>query len=417
MMVVAPESVIGLPREVAFGLLEPITAGTSDQERTLAWIIWSHLTEPGDMLAGALLQAIGPVAAIRVLRLQHPAREITKLLSGLAENAGDESQRDVAALESEYAEACKRWSARDNNMAVVRSLKIWATLGGQIVTPDDVDWPRALEALGAGTPHVLWLRGNRASLAELENAIAIVGSRNVSSYGQYCAQTLAERLVAEGYLVVSGGAYGVDAEAHRGALSARGVTIAVLAGGADRLYPAGNSELLRQVMHGGCLLAEQPPGHAPTRWRFLQRNRLIAALGQATVVVEMAVKSGAKNTMHHALGMGREVYAVPGSLLAQTARGCNVAIAEGKAKIVTAFDELINDLRDIPYSLGTEFELTALQQRVLDALHGQPITVNRAGLKAGTTASETMRALGELQALGFAIESRGGWRKELSGSA
>jgi predicted Rossmann fold nucleotide-binding protein DprA/Smf involved in DNA uptake len=94
-----------------------------------------------------------------------------------------------------------------------------------------------------------------------------------------------------------------------------------------------------------------------------------------------------------------------------------VAIAEGKAKIVTAFDELINDLRDIPYSLGTEFELTALQQRVLDALHGQPITVNRAGLKAGTTASETMRALGELQALGFAIESRGGWRKELSGSA
>lgn len=417
MMVVAPDSIIGQPRDVVSNLLEPITAGQSDQERTLAWIIWSHLTEPGDMLAGTLLQALGPVAAIRALRLPNPERQITSLLSELAENAGDESKRDVAALESEYAEACKRWSARDNNAAVVRSLKTWATLGGQVVTPDDMDWPQALQALGAGAPHALWMRGNRASLLELENAIAVVGSRNVSSYGQYCAQTIAERLAAEGYLVVSGGAYGVDAEAHRGALAASGVTIAVLAGGADRLYPTGNTELLRQVMQNGCVLAEQPPGHSPTRWRFLQRNRLIAAMGQATVIVEMAVRSGAKNTMHHALGIGRDVYAVPGSLLAQTARGCNVAIAEGKAKVVTGFDELIKDLRDIPYSLGSEFELTALQQRVLDALHGHPITVNRAGLKAGTTATETMRALGELQALGFAIESKGGWRKDIDGSA
>lgn len=417
MMVVAPDSVLGLPREVSANLLAPVTRGVVDQERALAWIIWSHLTEPGDMVAGNLLQSLGPVAALRALRRPNPAGEITRLLSELAENSGDEIQRDIAALESEYQDACARWRDRDNNKAVVRSLQIWANLEGQILTPDDIDWPEGLQSLGAGAPHVLWLRGRREALVELDNAVSIVGSRNISSYGQYCSQTLSERLVAEGYAVVSGGAYGVDAEAHRGALAARGATFAVLAGGGDRLYPVGNTELLRQIMQSGCVLAEQPPGHSPTRWRFLQRNRLIAALGVVTVIVEMAVRSGAKNTMHHALDIGRDVYAVPGSLLAQTARGCNVAIAEGKAKVVTGFDEFIKDLRGIPYSLGTEFELTALQQRVLDALHGHPISVNRAGLKAGTTASETMRALGELKALGFAKQVNSGWRKEMSGTA
>jgi DNA processing protein len=406
MMVVAPESVIGLPWAAVDALLDGVLAPEVDAEHGLSYMIWSHIAEPGDLLAGLLVSGIGPVESLKVMRSQDPARQAVTALRQVTHEFESESD-----LEGELVEAFKRWRGRDNNAAVVRSIEVWKRLGGQIVTPEDSDWPGSLANLGYGQPHALWLRGDRSSLGATARAVAVVGSRNVSSYGQYCAQTIAERLVGNGMAVISGGAYGVDAEAHRGALSADGVTIAVLAGGADRLYPVGNTQLLQEVMRTGCVLAEQPPGNSPTRWRFLQRNRLIAALGQATVVVEMAVRSGAKNTMNHALAIGNDVYAVPGSLVTQTARGCNVAIAEGKAKIVTGFDELIADLNDEPYSLGTEFDLSPLQQRVLDALHQTPINVSRISVKAGTTTSETMQALGALEALQL-VEPRGaGWRK------
>ena len=408
MMVVAPESVIGLPQSAVDALIKPVSQGVADSERWLAWVIWSHLTEPGDMLAGQLVQSWGPKAALQAVR----AGDIALLTSVITESTGEEDfalrNTEIAA---ELGEAIKRWCARDNNLAAVRSLEHWARLGGQVVTPDDHDWPSGLSHLGAGSPHALWLRGNRSALDLLDQAVSIVGSRNVTSYGQYCAQSIAEDLVQADYLVVSGGAYGVDAEAHRGALAAQGVTIAVLAGGADRLYPTGNSALLQEIMNSGCVLAEQPPGNAPTRWRFLQRNRLIAALGQVTVIVEMALRSGAKNTMHHALAMSRDVFAVPGPIHAQTSRGCNIAIAEGKARIVTSVGELLNELRGVAYSFGTEHELSALQQRVLDALHARSISVERVAVKAGTTTRETMQALGELEALGKAKASRVGWSK------
>ena len=412
MMVIDNSSVLGLPASKAVGLLGQLGCGDLDSERTLAFVIWSHLCEPGDMVAGALVDRLGPIEALNCVRSANPAKS---LLSALKQrDPGDELVTGCDESEIELQDAASRWKARDNNSAVLRSLEHWLRLKGQLVTPDSSDWPSSLSALGDGRPHVLWLRGMRESLVQLESAIAIVGSRNVSSYGQYCAQTIAEQLVLAGYLIVSGGAYGIDAEAHRGAITASGKTIAVLAGGGDRLYPVGNTQLLNDVMQNGCLLAELPPGNAPTRWRFLQRNRLIAALGQATVIVEMAIKSGAKNTMHHAMAMSRDVYAVPGSIASQTARGCNVAIAEGKARIVSGFEELVRELLNLPIDYGTRDELTALQQRVFDALSRQPLTPTRLSIKAGTSSSETTQALGQLQALGLAEARATGWRRTLA---
>lgn len=409
MMVIDNSSVLGLPAMRAAELLHPLGCGDLDAEKTLAFIIWSHLCEPGDMLASQLVDKLGPTRALGCLRSVHPEPQ---LLAALAQvDSADELVCSGPEGESELREACLRWKARDNNSAVVRSLELWTRLGGQIITPDSSDWPETLGDLGFGRPHVLWLRGNRSALTSLVSAVSVVGSRNISSYGQHVAQELADHLVRGGYSVVSGGAYGIDAEAHRGALAAEGVTIAVMAGGGDRLYPVGNTALLNEVMQRGCVLAELPPGNSPTRWRFLQRNRLIAALGEVTVIVEMAIRSGAKNTMNHARQIGRDVYAVPGSIVSQTARGCNIAIAEGGAKIVTGFDELLREIAGFGPDFGEQAELNALQQRVLDSLTTMPVSPTRLSIKAGTSQAETIAALGQLAALGLANSRPTGWRR------
>ena len=409
MMVVDSSSCLGLPVSRAVALLESLGCAGLETERSLAFAIWSHLTEPGDLLAGSIVQRLGPDVALEAIRQKSPAGQVIKVLRRLDEH--DELLQSLETFEPELAESVARWLARDNNAAVLRSLESWNRLGGQLITPDAVDWPERLDDLAAGRPHAIWLRGNRAALSALSDSVAIVGSRNVTTYGQHCASTIAERLAEAGFAIVSGGAYGIDAEAHRGALASNGTTVAVLAGGADRLYPVGNSQLLTAVMKKGCVIAEQPPGNAPTRWRFLQRNRLIAALGQATVVVEMALKSGAKNTMHHSLELGREVYAVPGSITSQTARGCNVAIAEHKAKIVTGVDELVLELLNQTVDYGTLNELSPLQQRVLDSLADRSAPLTRISIKAGTSLGETTLALHELAFKDLATQTKSGWRR------
>ena len=409
MMVVDNGSVLGLPAVRARTLLSPLGCGELDSERTLAFIIWSHLCEPGDLLAGRLVDKLGPVEALVALRATDFEQRLLDELNRI--DPFDEVLAAGADGQSELRDACSRWKARDNNASVVRSLELWHRLSGQVLTPDSIDWPEQFEGLGFGRPHVLWLRGNRDAIACLETSISIVGSRNTSSYGQYVAQEMSERFASEGFLIVSGGAYGIDAEAHRGALAAQGSTIAVLAGGGDRLYPTGNAPLLNEIMTYGCLLCELPPGNSPTRWRFLQRNRLIAALGQVTVIVEMALRSGAKNTMNHASQLGRPVYAVPGSIVSQTSRGSNLAIQQGLATMVTGIDELIRELRGLPEPEAADSSLTPLQQRVFDALGNLPANPTRIAIKAGTSQSETLEALGQLQAFGLASSRATGWRR------
>lgn len=214
-----------------------------------------------------------------------------------------------------------------------------------VVIPGDEMWPDALNDLQTRCPWVIWMRGVPSSPSvKPKYSVAIVGARAATNYGTTVAYEIAADLAAEGVVVVSGGAFGIDAAAHRGALAAQGVTIAVLANGIDQVYPVGNTSLLHAVMATGVVMTELPPGMHPTRQGFLARNRLIAALGGATLVVEAAARSGSASTVTRALELGRDVMAVPGPVTSMMSVGTHELIRDGATLVTSADDvrELLN---------------------------------------------------------------------------
>ena len=277
-----------------------VTAGSEDVDVAvrLARAALTRVMEPSDLVGLALIRAAGPVDALRVVR-----GEVT---------AGAEIERRVAAQLDEadalsgwqgLAPAILRWAPRLPDLAPQRDLEVIRRLGGGLLIPEDPDWPEALADLGLGEPIALWVRGTHRQLPPLQQCVAVVGSRDSTGYGASVTADMAHGLAQRSLTVVSGGAYGIDAHAHSAALAGArsGIpTIAVMAGGVDRFYPMGNEELLRTVAREGAMIAEVPPGSNPTRYRFLQRNRLIAALCAVTVVVEARWRSGALSTAHHA---------------------------------------------------------------------------------------------------------------------
>ena len=333
----------------------------------LARAALSRLIEPSDTVGQALVAAAGPEAAALVATGRQRAggvlrREIGALLE----------ERGVRGTDRVFEEALERWQPRAADLAPRRDLQTVHRFGGRMLVPEDSDWPLALDDLGQARPFCLWSRGN-GTIPDLGHSLALVGSRDATSYGLAVTGDLAAGLVQRGRTVISGGAYGIDAQAHRSALAVAGVqdtraarganrpsaagstappTIAVLAGGVDRLYPAGNEDLLRAVAETGLILSEVPPGSAPTRWRFLQRNRIIAALAAATVVVEARWRSGALNTAHHAAELGRGVGAVPGSVYSANSAGCHRLLREGSAVCVSDAAEVLELSQ--PFVLGSE---------------------------------------------------------------
>ena len=241
----------------------------SDDERT-ARAALSRLFEPQDAAALALVQAAGAQDALRIACGRLAAgpdleREITAIL---AESGSGSSWSGLTG-------ALQRWAPRIPDLAPERDLATMRRLGGRIIIPSDELWPRQLADLGLQEPVCLWWRGVEQELPPAAKAIALVGSRDSTSYGASVTGDLAYSLAQRGFTVVSGGAYGIDAHAHRAALAGGAgalPTIAVMAGGVDRFYPAGNEDLLRAVADHGAVLAEVPPGSAPTRYRFLQRK-------------------------------------------------------------------------------------------------------------------------------------------------
>ena len=218
----------------------------------------------------------------------------------------------------------------------------------QLITPEDVDWPGELQQLGPSSPIALWLKGDRSGLSTpLPGRVTIVGARAATSYGSQVATELASELAYQGRVVLSGGAYGIDVAVHRAAAVAQpGSTIAVLASGLDRVYPAGNEQLFERIeQSGGLLLSELPPGSAPTRWRFLQRNRLLAGLSGATVVVEAGYRSGSLDVAGQAHSLGRPVGAVPGPVTSAASAGCHRLVQEGIASLVIDAQD-VTDLLD-----------------------------------------------------------------------
>lgn len=282
----------------------------------LAAVAWARLAEPGNRAAGALVGALGHPDALRWLIAPTPAgTAVTRARAG--------------------------WLARLEVLDPAREVAAITRLGGTVLHASDPRWPTALADLGQSVPHCLWVRGDPELLGRArEGGLAVVGARACTAYGEHVTTELVASLAGEGRVIVSGGAYGIDVVAHRAALAVGGGTMAVMAGGLDRFYPAGNGDLLARVAEQGAVVSEVGPGSAPSRSRFLTRNRLIAALTAGCVVVEAGWRSGTISTANHAAALLRPVGAVPGPVTSAASAGCHRLLREGQAVCVTDAEEV-----------------------------------------------------------------------------
>ena len=306
-----------------------------------------------------------------------------------------------------------------------------ATCGAWLVTPADPLWPPQLNDLGPARPYGLWCRGDSRHLLDLASApsVALVGSRDPSIYGTEATTHLAAELARRGYTVISGGAMGIDIAAHRAALTQQGSdmpTIAFMAGGLDRLYPAQNSDTLNMIVDRGLIMSEVSVGNTPTRWRFLERNRLIAALARHTIVVEARWRSGALNTARHAMEIGRTLWAVPGQINSPNSVGTNRLLRDGLAQTLTEAADILEYDAAAGFELGTEHEsewdraasssaldeLTERQGRVWDDLSPRSYRgVDEIAAALGLSARDVMADLFHLGRCGLAESSGTSWRK------
>lgn len=370
------------------------------QERAdalLARIAWSRLAEPGDATAGALVAALGPGRALDLLASRVGAGAICEAVRAAG---SDLSPRAVSG-------GVRRWLPRLDRAATLGDLERAISGGMSVVVPGAPGWPERLDDLGDHAPLVLWVRGSAAAPSAF--SLAVVGARACTGYGSHVTAELTDSACTEGVAVVSGGAYGVDAVAHRTALAAGATTVAVVAGGIDRPYPAAHTELFERIAAAGAICSEMVPGSAPTRWRFLMRNRLIAALARATLVTEAGSRSGSLNTAGHAAEIGRPLGAVPGPVTSAASAGCHRLIREYGASLVTngaetrellGLDGVLLD-QDPAESTESAGRQPSLHQRVIDAL---PLRGARAVMEvvrlAGVSPEDARNALAELEALG-----------------
>jgi len=388
------------------------------ENERLARAALSRLMEPQDAAGLALVQVAGALDALGIATGElgyGPALE-QEITGVLAEHGSVTSWAGMAA-------ALKRWAPRIPDLAPERDLATLERLGGRMIIPGDDLWPGQLADLGIHEPICLWWRGVELELPPAAKSVALVGSRDSTSYGASVTGDLAYSLAQRGFTVVSGGAYGIDAHAHRAALAGGSgpmPTIAVMAGGVDRFYPSGNEDLLRAVANQGAVIAEVPPGSAPTRYRFLQRNRIIAALASVTVVVEARWRSGALNTAHHAESLGRAVGAVPGSVHSANSAGCHRLLREGGAVCVTDAAEIAElaspsgeSLPDVRAGRSADHDGLTLEDLILlDALPLRSASsVEKLSSVAGLGVESVRAGLGRLNLLGLAESGSGGWKR------
>jgi DNA processing protein len=270
-----------------------------------------------------------------------------------------------------------------------------------------------------GKPLGLWARGPLRLSEVAARAVSIVGSRSATSYGAGVASDVAAHVAEQGWCVVSGAAFGIDQAAHRGALAAKGPTLAVMACGVDRPYPAAHKNLLDYISEVGLVISELPPGCSPTRLRFLSRNRVIAALSQGTVVVEAAVRSGALNTANWAVRLNRILMGVPGPVTSAPSEGVHDLIRRGDGALVTCGADILELLAPVgsffaPERRGEERprdRLTEREQRVMEAVPlANPAASSSIARTAGIAESEVLTMLETLAAWKLVEESQDGWR-------
>ncbi len=369
-------------------------------DELLAHIAWNRVTEPGDWLATSLVQRLGAIRAFDWLSTTTAPVPPTM----------DPDPR--------WQRVSDNWRARLTTLDPRREFETITNIGGTVLTADDPRWPAGFDDLHEHAPLCLWVRGDPAALGI--PGIGIVGARASTRYGERVAADLAAGVVAAGLSVVSGGAFGVDAAAHRAALASDGVTVVFQAGGVDKFYPIAHTDLLHEVCaSGGVVVSEAPPGSAPMRQRFLMRNRLIAAASQAVVVVEASWRSGALNTARHATELLRPLGAVPGPVTSMSSAGCHRIIREGMAVCITDAAELLElagplDLDEVPHAkqTGVLDGLDPETARVLDAFPlRQGTTVDALVHVAGLSAQSVMQAIGRLQLAGKIRLHEGRWKR------
>ncbi|WP_348787501.1 DNA-processing protein DprA [Leifsonia sp. NPDC080035] len=406
------DHLLGCTFSVAERLLRPLVTPSTDlgDERAirglLASVAVSALIEPGDMDAGLLVEVLGVELAATFLMDDGDG---DRLLALLRERSAGAELPTAERLDAALA----RWRSRREQSNPERVLERAAHLHATLVPPGDPLWPRGLDDLQRGCPLLLWVRGDTRRLTTLDRSIAMVGARAATGYGTHVAMESAAALSDRGFAVVSGGAYGIDAAAHRAAVASGQVTVAFLAGGVDRLYPSGNATLLHRVIETGLVVSELPPGSAPTRWRFLMRNRLIAAAAQATVVIEAGSRSGSLNTAGHAAQLGRPLGAVPGPVTSPASAGCHRLIREYDAVCVTTPDEMAELCE--PIGQGADADIDGEVLRSDDVLGALRIrsgrTLRELMAATGLNASSVQSELGRLEALGRVRESGDGWHR------
>lgn len=373
------------------------STGALDPERA-ARVVLSRVGEPGDPRLTGLVAELGAETVLTGLREQSAHGELHASLAVRLRQAD-------AAAELEQA----------------------GRLGIRCITPADDEWPPALVDLAhgpclherGGPPIALWARGS-ARLDQLATrCVAVVGSRSATTYGAAVAGEIGATLGEAGHTVVSGAAFGIDNAAHRGALAVEGPTVAVLACGVDRAYPAAHQGLLDYIAGVGVVVSEAAPGCAPTRIRFLARNRLIAAISQGTVVVEAAIRSGALNTANWAAGLSRVLMGVPGPVTSEPSAGVHQLIRTRGALLVTDGQEVLeavapsgtHTLAPVHAPVVARDLLTAEQRQVLDAVPlRRAAPAAKIALTAGLAPQRVDEALSELRTAGLVEHSGGRWR-------
>ncbi len=383
-----------------------MTGPDEPQRRALAAL--SFLADPADRTLGALLR-------------HRTASEV------LAAVTGDEPERQAimtARLEVPgLGRGLERWRKRAGLLPAKAELAGWEREGLRLTFPGDPEWPTQLDDLGDARPLLLWVRGHVDLRYACLTSVSVVGSRAATGYGMHVGGELAAALAERGFTVVSGGAYGIDSMAHRGALAAGGLTVAVLASGLCYGYPRGNDELFEAIAAQGALVSECPPDRGPSRPGFLIRNRIVAALSRGTVVVEAARRSGALSTARHARELRRPLMAVPGPVTSENSAGCHEMIRDWAALLVTSATDVIEHVSPIGTELTGPRSGPAVPRDQLDpvataVLEAVPLRGGRGpasiAVQAGVDLDTALRCLGLLAAAGFVKRSEQGWRARKS---
>lgn len=370
-----------------------------DRRERLAWAYLAAVAEPPCPPLISLVGRYGAVETARMIRTR--------------------------TLPAGNAAAVTATQARYETDSAATDLETAHRRGARLVTPDDEEWPgwallgldQASTSVRGGAPLALWVRGPGSLAEAASSAVGLVGSRAATAYGEHVSTRMASDLADRGVTVVSGGAFGIDGAAHRGALAAGGLTVAILACGIDRDYPSGHARLLREIGEAGLVVSEYPPGTTAAKHRFLTRNRLVAALSAAVVVVEAGRRSGATNTAAWARKLGRPLGAVPGPITSAMSVGCHQMIADGQATLVMDADSILaliratghdNFVRSAPSATD---DLPTDEFEVIEALPASGgLTVDEIAFSAGRPVTVVLAALARLELKGLVDSDSGLWR-------